>query len=163
MAMATFKIISAIFLASTLIFLFGTNPSFEVRGFQVSVGNRVKILTSPLLGGPSWLKVHCKVIVDDSYVFDFVPLNAASVETIQKLVCLQPVPATIRTIQNNASSGLNELFKKRSEDDNDDWQSDELYSRRAVEFCNDYDQDLHLIRNNCWSFAFDLIQNISHT
>jgi len=161
-AMAMDKIILTFFWSWTSIVTFGANPLHEVRGFQVPVSNRVKIQTAPLIGGPSWLKVHCKVVLDDSHVFDFVPLNAASTETIQKLMTLQPVPATIRRTKTNNNKKRDGISKKRSEDDNDNQQLEELYVQRAVHFCEDYDQDLHLIRNNCWSFAFDLIRDISN-
>ena len=73
---------------------------------------------------------------------------------------LQAVPATIRIVQtndNNRSDGnfVNQKDAKISDDD------EKQYVERAIQFCEDYERDLHLIRNNCWSFAFDLFQNIS--
>jgi len=117
--------------------------------------NRLAIQLSPLVGGPAWLPVHCKVIVDDSHVFDFIPMNATSTETIQKLISLQKVPATVRIIEKSKTGEIRRSLNSRSEED------DEL-SKRAVLFCQEYDQDLHLIDNNCWSFCFDLVRNVTH-
>jgi len=158
-SMAASTIISAFCLASIFTLLSETTPSFVVEALIVSVNNRVTIQSSPLIGGPVWLPVHCKVIVDDSHIFDFIPLNAASTETIQKLITLQTVPATVRIIQKNGKSEVNGSCNNRC---NDDVEFTKLYVERAVQFSQEYDQDLHLISNNCWSFAFDLLWNISH-
>ncbi len=115
------------------------------EALQLPVNNRVKIQTAPLIEGPSWLPVHCKVIVDDSHVFDFVPLNAASKETLLKLVTLRAVPATARITKKNGDKNMDD---------------GEPYVERAVQFCEAYDQDLHLVNNNCWSFAFDLVRTM---
>jgi hypothetical protein len=113
------------------------------------------IQLSPLIGGPAWLPVHCKVIVDDSHIFDFIPLNATSTETIHKLISLQKVPATVRIIEKNERGEIGSSLNNLSEE------VDEL-TKRAVLFCQEYDQDLHLIDNNCWSFCFDLVRNVTH-
>ena len=125
--------------------------AFLAEALQLAVNNRVAIQTAPLIEGPSWLPVHCKVIVDDSHVFDFIPLNAASKETLQKLVTLQAVPATVR------------IMKKSGEPEANKRDNDEPYVERAIKFCEEYDRDLHLLSNNCWSFAFDLLQTISRS
>mmetsp|Transcript_9591 Transcript_9591/g.28635 ORF Transcript_9591/g.28635 Transcript_9591/m.28635 type:complete len:158 (-) Transcript_9591:121-594(-) len=132
--------------------------SHVVNSLQLLFNGRVKLKPSPLIGGPGWLPVHCKVEVGDSHVFDFVPVNAESTETIQKLITLQTVPATARQMGNNrkAQNG------KQCSGDNCNWdESTKLYAERAARFCEEYDRDLHLVSNNCWSFAFDLIQYIS--
>ena len=158
--MASCIIASAFYLASIFTVLSIATPSlFVVEALQVSVNNRVAIQLSPLIGGPAWLTVHCKVIVDESHVFDFIPLNAASTETLKKLITLQKVPATVRIIQKNDKSEVNSSFNNRSGDGDDD-ELAKLYVEQAVQFSEEYDQDLHLISNNCWSFAFDLLRNI---
>jgi len=160
--MAAYIIASAFYLGSIFTVLSIATPSlFVVEALQVSVNNRVAIQSSPLIGGPAWLPVHCKVIVDDSYVFDFIPLNAASTETLKKLITLQKVPATVRIIEKNDKSEVNGSFNNRSGEGDDDKLA-KLYVERAVQFSQEYDQDLHLISNNCWSFAFDLLRNISY-
>eukprot|EP00536_Pseudo-nitzschia_multiseries_P000943 jgi/Psemu1/179901/e_gw1.12.24.1 len=134
-----------------------------VDSFRVLFDGRVRLQPSPLLGGPGWLPVHCKVVVGDSRAFDFVPLNAESTETITKLISLQAVPATARTIHNKrkleAQNAEHYSGECDNSDDNDE--STKLYAERAARFCEEYDRDLHLIRNNCWSFAFDLLRYIS--
>lgn len=132
-----------------------------VDSLQLLFDNRVRIQPSPLLGGPGWLPVHCKVIVDDSFVFDFIPLNAASPETLQKLISLQAVPATVRTMQKNGKREAQENERHNSGNKSDNDEGTKVYIERAYQFCKEYDRDLHLINNNCWSFAFDLVQYIS--
>ena len=157
-SMATYTIICAFCFTSMLTVLSGTTPSFVVEALQVRVNSRVTIQPSPLIGGPSWLPVHCKIIVDDSHIFDFIPLNAASTETIRKLITLKPVPATARIIQKEKKNRIHDSCNKRSDDDDE---LEKMYVERAVQFCQEYEQDLHLVRNNCWSFAFDLLRDIS--
>ena len=116
-----------------------------VYSFSIPVADRVRLDTAPLIGGPSWLPLHVKVVVDDVHVFDYVPLNATSTETLQNLLSLQTVPAEVRvkiSSKDVASS------------------SNTVYSMRASQFCEDYTKDLHLIQNNCWTFAFDLVRFI---
>lgn len=145
---------------------------------------RIQLKASPLIGGPSWLPLHCKVVVDDgAFVFDYIPKNPTSTDTLQKLMTLQNVPAEARIrIRTKPST----LFRSRENDcadetdfpggdvvslagtvhDDDDDNvvtkitNNDQFVHRAVQFCNDYDKDLHLITNNCWTFAFDLIRNI---
>jgi len=119
------------------------------EALQFPINDRVKVQTAPLIEGPSWLPVHCKVIVDDSHVFDYIPMNAASKDTLFKLVTLQAVPATVRiTIKNG----------DKTNDNSGDSLSLEPYVERAIQFSEEYNQDLHLVNNNCWSFAFDLLR-----
>lgn len=144
--MTGYSIVSSFYVVFLLAISSATIP--VVEALQV-LNNRVKLQLSPLIGGPAWLPVHCKVVVDDSYLFDFIPLNAASTETLQKLISLQAVPATVRTTQNNNNRG-----------GDDDDELTKLYLERAVQFCQEYEKQLHLINNNCWSFAFDLLRYI---
>ena len=155
--MAVFGIGHAICVASIFTVLVG---AFVAEALQVAVNSRVIIQTAPLVEGPSWLPVHCKVVVDDSYVFDFIPLNAASKETLQKLVTLQAVPATVRILKKNAENEDDGKSNRVGEDAGKS-ASAEQYVERAVLFSEEYDRDLHLLSNNCWSFAFDLLQTIS--
>jgi len=110
-----------------------------VQAFSISVGDRIRLETAPLVGGPVWLPLHVKVIVDDDFIFDFVPKNATSRETLQKLLSLQSVPAEARTKWKPGAFGT-------------------IYSQRATGFCSQYARDLHLIENNCWTFALDLVR-----
>jgi hypothetical protein len=98
------------------------------------------IRPASLIGGPPWLPVHCQVVIDKKNVFDFVPINATEPVTLQKLVTLQSVPALARARTKNGN--LNE----------------DQYICQATKFCEGYDKQLHLVTNNCWSFAFELIR-----
>jgi hypothetical protein len=142
------------------------STSIEVEALAIHIfDNRLKIQPSPLIGGPTWLPLHCKVVVDDTHIYDFVPLNATSAETIQKLIQLQPVPAKVQIIRRSSepqtnNNNNNNSYKNEENGNNGKVNNDEeakLFIERAEQFCQEYDQDLHLIKSNCWSFAFDLI------
>ena len=119
------------------------SSTWFANGLSIPINGRIKIRPAPLIGGPSWLPVHCQVIVDNKNVFDFVPLNATEPSTLQKLVTLEPVPAMARTriqgVRSDSSS----------------------YVDKAAQFCENYDKELHLVTNNCWTFAFELIHCIT--
>jgi hypothetical protein len=167
--------------------------------------NRIEVTTSPLIGGPSWLPLHCKVVIDDGMlVVDYVPKNPTSTNTIQKLITFQNVPAQVRiqrrrrkrrgrrqpssvVSSNGVSATGNEHDNDNDEDDNiiltfppgsdvvgsivlsettismtdvDIKDDHDPFLHRAIQFCTTYDKDLHLISNNCWTFAFDFIRHI---
>ena len=107
-----------------------------VQAFSIPIAKNVCLETAPLIGGPSWLPVHVKVVLDEVNKFDFVPKNAMSPETVQRLLSLQPVAAEARAFRVDTGS---------------------LYSERATQFCKDYSKDLHLVTNNCWFFAMELL------
>lgn len=116
---------------------------------------------SPLIGGPTWLPVHVKVVLETDagdYKWDFVPLKPSDPATLQKLLSLQAVPAEIRSYSQATAS----------EDSGDDDVVPLLNAshlvQRAQTFCDEYpDRDLSLISNNCWVFAYRLYQSISAT
>lgn len=114
----------------------------QAEGLSIPINERIKIRPAPLIGGPSWLLLHCQVIVDSKIAFDFVPLNATEPATLQKLAALQSVPA---------------LARARTIDGFDDA---DQYLLQAANFCRNYDKELHLVSNNCWTFAFELIRYI---
>jgi hypothetical protein len=68
--------------------------AFLIKGQQAIT--RIQIQPSPLIGGPKWFPVHCKVVIDDIHYFDFVPINATDPQTLQRPLTLQPVPAVAR-------------------------------------------------------------------
>jgi hypothetical protein len=103
------------------------------------VCDALQLKMAPLIGGPSWLPVHVKVVVEDYHTWDFVPLNATSPETLQALICLQSVPGVIRYRQRGNAAAVSPRI------------------RRAQEFVESYtNRDLNLIQNNCWTFALML-------
>ena len=121
-----------------------------IRALTFTFSKDISLKLAPLVGGPKWLPVHVKVILYDAHGFDFVPLNPTSVDTLQKLLTFQAVPAEARII----------LPSKSSDSTTTSTSEEATYVLRAREFCTQYDKDLHLIKNNCWSFAFDIINYI---
>jgi hypothetical protein len=135
-------------------------------------GCRLGLETEPLIGGPSWLKLHVKVVLefdghakDDPerndlirhpltatqrrYKFDFIPLKAAEPETLRGLLLLQWVPAELRYF----SPADSEVAVDEVE---------QLVVQEARLFCNTYRgrKNLHLLFMNCWTFAFALYNHI---
>lgn len=95
----------------------------------------------PLIGGPPWLKVHVQVCVTNELTCDFIPLDATKDSTLAKLITLQSVPGEIRTI-----------WRVREET---------IVARRAIDYCEKYEStDLHLLYNNCWTFALGLLWHL---
>jgi hypothetical protein len=124
-----------------------------VNSLTWSISPQIQIKAAPLIGGPTWLQLHCQVIVDATYVFDFVPLDATNTTTLQKLISLQMVPAIARIRRRHLQPTI-------TPDDDEDTTSSSRVAR-AVKFCRHYNRDLHLIQNNCWTFAYDLVTQIS--
>ncbi|KAG7374796.1 hypothetical protein IV203_013891 [Nitzschia inconspicua] len=129
---------------SRLVFFYGVILQlvliFEsTTAFSIYISRQIQIKPAPLIGGPSWLPLHCQVIVDQCNVFDFVPLDATNPIVLQKLITFQAVPAIARIRTKNSTGNGNELVD------------------RAVSFCQDYNKELHLLNNNCWTFAYDLV------
>jgi hypothetical protein len=125
-----------------------------VNSLTLSITPQIQIKAAPLIGGPTWLPLHCQVIVDATYAFDFVPLNATSTTTLQKILSLQLVPAIARIRRHRQ-------FTNTTDDDTNSVSSSSSRVDRALTFCRHYNKDLHLIQNNCWTFAYDLVAHIS--
>ena len=116
-------------------------------GCILGVSQALQLKLAPLIGGPSWLPLHVKVVVDSDNSWDFVPLNATSPDTLKSLLLLQSVPGEIRHFQTSASP-----------DENAD---SSLGAQRAKDFVDSYtNRDLHLIQNNCWTFALLLYWHV---
>ena len=128
----------------------------------------IRLQTAPLIGGPSWLPVHVKVLIlpctrkdngvseDECSRFDYVPLNPTSKDTLRNLLLLRAVPAQaryrIRPPKDVASPTGEKILLNSLK-----------YDRRnecAETFCANYDKELHLWSNNCWTFAFELITHV---
>ena len=136
---------------SLTILLFLLLPIITALTFNFAKDISLKL--APLVGGPRWLPVHVKVILCDAHGFDFVPLNPTSVDTLQKLLTLQAVPAEARILPSYRSSSDSSTTGTSNEEQS-------AYVLRAREFCTQYNKDLHLVKNNCWSFAFDIINYV---
>ena len=86
-----------------------------VNSLSFHATERIKLQTSPLIGGPSWLPVHVKVVIDENHAFDFVPLNPTSKDTLRKLVSLQAVPAEARILRSSNDERDNEyVYRART-------------------------------------------------
>jgi hypothetical protein len=147
--------------------------------------HRVALEWSPLIGGPSWLPLHVKLSIEAGdgtrHQLDFVPTDAANPEVTGRLMALQCVPGEVRyTLCGKNLNSTNEMRQPyddrivfRSDDETKRrWPSRrmgsirELFSSssaatpvvdRAVRFAASYpDRNLHLLTNNCWTFAVRL-------
>jgi hypothetical protein len=151
----------------------------------------IRLQPSPLFGGPKWLQVHVKVVLhilpttaassssigdhDDEtqHLWDFVPRNATRPETLAELLSLRAVPGQVRyqcrprrppgRVFGSAIDESNNNVVRRQEisDVPTTAVTDELVAR-ANEFCATYSTDLHLLRNNCWTFAFSLCNHLNN-
>lgn len=127
--------------------------SVDIRE-PVSQPWRVSTARYPLIGWPSWgPKLHEAVIVErrdanaaaagPAYLlFDFIPVSATKISTVTTLFRGQTVPGMIREkVLTFAPPTLA-------------FQGD---SRRSLDeiraFCAKYDEYLHLINNNCYTFS----------
>lgn len=107
-----------------------------------SLAKALQLKLAPLIGGPSWLPLHVKVVVEDSHTWDFVPLNATSPSTLQSLLRLQSVPGEIRHYRQGRDTTAAASSPR---------------IQRAQAFVDAYtNRDLNLIQNNCWTFALML-------
>ena len=106
--------------------------------------NNVQLKLSPLIGGPSLIPIHVKVIVAEDHIYDFVPLNATDPHTIADLLRFQPVPGEIRSMGRK--------------------QNRSPLVARADKFVMEYkDTNLHLLTNNCWTFALLMLCELRTT
>ena len=123
-----------------------------------------KLQLSPLIGGPSWLPLHVKVVINDKYGFDYVPLNPISSNTLKKLLTLQNVPAKARVLPHIiiAPNDENNIVENQytSSSSTVDNRTMKKYVERAEEFCRQYTKPLNLITNNCWLFAFEMVDYV---
>jgi hypothetical protein len=139
-----------------------------VDAWSIPVVPGIALQPAPLIGGPSWLPLHVKMVIFDpesssleygtlppkqqqpEFRFDYVPLNPTSPETLQKLLLFQPVPAEARqspsVFSKTAATTSTSLTRRRVQ--------------RALEFCETYDKDLQLLSNNCWTFCFELLDHV---
>ena len=123
--------------------------------------------TRPLIGGPSWLPLHMRVVLQqmDSnvrHMWDFIPLDATNPETLQRLVTFQSTPGAIRynnqpiTISDIPAKDTTVFDSKNKKDPG----HDPILSK-AVAYGQGYpDCNLHLVSNNCWTFAWRLTETL---
>jgi hypothetical protein len=218
-------IITAIIISGHLIesttstsFLQTVIPSKKCRTFDQLRIYPLRFETSPLIGGPSWLPLHIKVLFESKdlispdratifslyHQWDLIPINPTTTSTIKKLTSLQYVPAQIRyrvytNLQsNNEKTSSQELLSTIVYDAetldgmseniitligdriesmettsllcqenilmDSRYHEDQRLMRKAHEFCQLYmlrnNMQIHLIMNNCWTFAFQLMYHL---
>lgn len=153
--------------------------------------DRLFVVNSPLIGGPWWLPIHVKVIWETEEIahrWDFVPLNATNDATLQRLLTLKAVPAEIRYQRapralsksnyrdpkvTEIAAGFDIVLKEATQQgDPTECDSDAKVSLndsssrlidKANAYCNSYNKELHLLNNNCWTFAFRLFYLLNET
>jgi hypothetical protein len=130
-------------------------PFGQVRTKDFTIGLR----PSPLLGGPSWLPLHVKVVAQSSttqYTWDFLPINATDPSTLQRLTSLQSVPGVLRRRRKILASTQNCALPVANETDST------IIAARGDQFCDAYQNtELNLVTNNCWTFALQLLFNLT--
>jgi hypothetical protein len=206
-----------------------TSFKFQQQRPILRINQYISLETAPLIGGPSWVPLHCRVVLqipieydiadgdDDNtmeiltqktydiptnnsaelaapsiprattkrqIVYDYIPQNASSTATLKRLLSLQSVPAQVRVKtkrqilddddDDESSAGTASISTIKhyggcGGDDDEAIDDDNmtllrlpvLYEHRANIFCRGYQKkDLHLLRNNCWTFAFNLIRTM---
>jgi hypothetical protein len=117
--------------------------------FIISNELPVKLQCCPLMGGPPWLPLHVQVLIQgegqEKHKYDFVPREATSPETLLQLLMLQAVPGELRYFGPSGDSTSSEVSK---------------LVQRAEDFKSRADPELHLIKNNCWTFAWKLLRHL---
>ena len=107
---------------------------------------RVFVRLSKLIGGPSALRLHSAVFVEqgDALVgFDFVPLDATNPATVTRLLSLRSAPGAVRELHLSDSRGLLDLGPASL-------RADELRDLARG------DANLHLLWNQCWTHSLRL-------
>jgi hypothetical protein len=135
--------------------------------------HRVGFYMAPLIGGPSWLPLHVKLFIEAEdgtrHLLDFVPKDATNPDVTGRLMTLQCVPGDVRYACHIGGGKLGRQYDTRVvlDPSGDGAQylrapgrqrlgprSELRIVERAVQYSAAYpDRDLHLLTNNCWSFA----------
>jgi hypothetical protein len=146
---------------------------------QSDPSHRVGFYMAPLIGGPSWLPLHVKLFIEAEdgtrHLLDFVPKDASNPDVTGRLMSFQCVPGDVRYAcqssggkqerqdvtrvvlhpSNDSTERARRLPQNRSE---------ASIVERAVQYSAAYpDRDLHLLTNNCWSFAVRLYWHLLST
>jgi hypothetical protein len=112
----------------------------------------IQLECCPLIGGPKFAPLHVQVVVLDQenakHRFDFIPQDATKPETLTRILSLQAVPGNLRYLAPNVG-GVSPTSSK--------------WVQRARDFTTQYENtNLQLMTNNCWTFAWKLVQYLEH-
>lgn len=140
----------------------------------------------PLVGGPEFLPLHVSLILkncprnnDESkhtiqiapeqeesssreescHRFDFLPVNATDPTTLQKLIMMKRIPGCVRY-----TASCNATFNRPYFEVNLGVTNTTLSLEDVQKFCDRYQRssgELHLVTNNCFSFALELLKLLS--
>ena len=123
----------------------------------------VQLEFCPLMGGPSWLPLHVQVTIRAAtaaetreqyhhhhHKYDFVPRDATQPTTLLQLFLLQTVPGNVRYFAPTTTATTTTTTL----------QQPSMLVQCANEFRNQADPDLHLLYNNCWTFAWKLLRHL---
>jgi hypothetical protein len=150
-----------------------TGPELEADSDPI---HRIGFCVAPLIGGPSWLPLHVKLSIEAEdgtrHLLDFVPKDATNPAVTGRLMAFQCVPGDVRYACQNSGSKPGHPYETRVvlHPSSDGTQRQRTLGRqqldprpearivdRAVQYSASYpDRDLHLLTNNCWSFAVRL-------
>ena len=132
---------------------------------------QIQLECCPLIGGPPFLPLHVQVVVlgggeedtglDDisdntilrqtKHRFDFIPREATEPQTLAKLLTLQEVKGELRCLSPSSSSSVEVSARSAALID------------RAQEFTINYENsNLHILKNNCWTFAWKLLRHLNN-
>ena len=112
---------------------------------QEDRNNKIHLECCPLMGGPPFLPLHVQVVVEEYHKFDFIPRDATKPETLLKLLTLQQVPGELRCIRTPQAN-----------------ETTSYLTHKATDFTNNYQEsNLHILSNNCWTFALRLWQHLA--
>jgi hypothetical protein len=150
-----------------VICLFGAHVARSWTLFQRKVRGDCQLgfEMEPLIGGPSWLKMHVKVVLqvrDENggqsrcHKFDFVPRRATQAETMRRLMLLESVQAELRYFPPS-----NIAFESSCNAPPTQWPknvpAEQYLVQQARMFCHSYaNREMNLVYNNCWTFAAQL-------
>jgi hypothetical protein len=132
----------------------------------------LQLQVQPLIGGPSWLPLHVTCVVDHHHKWDFISLNATCSRTLQSLLSLQSVPGEIRyTCTCTATRTIISTATATATDGTNNENKSSLLLvpekkkvHQAHQFVQNYDnRNLHLVTNNCWTFALMLYWHLLTT
>lgn len=130
---------------------------YESASSDVTIKRDYKVSAAffPLEG--FFLPLHVSILLfqedEGIHKFDFLPVNPRDPNTLQKLVTMKPVPGFVR--YTTTAVTINPSFVIRL------GTAKNMDLQTLQKFCKEYQctkGNLHLITNNCFSFAYELFK-----